>query len=169
MADVTPTATPSPRVDFVDFVAKFPPIAMPVTLGEDTHHTFGVENEPLTQAMIEQFIGLTEPALDDEFTEYIPCFGIDCDEQYIALVWWKAGLLRYEYILATFTEKGQLIAHRPIAYTEVMGQDIKRAVATIDQELTIHVAEGMGHQDAFDPATSRTSQLDILPDGRIGR
>ena len=76
---------------------------MPVTLGEDTHHVFSTENEPLSDAMIAQFIHPTEPVVsDDEFTEYVPCFAIDDTEQFIALVWWKATLLNYEYGLATF-------------------------------------------------------------------
>ncbi|MCC7507085.1 MAG: hypothetical protein IT259_17390, partial [Saprospiraceae bacterium] len=67
------------KYHFPDFVAKFPPVSMPVTLGEDTHHTFSTENEPLPADMVEQFILPTnDPGTpDDEFTEYVPCFSID--------------------------------------------------------------------------------------------
>ena len=55
------------KLYFHDFLAKFPPIPMPVTLGEDTHHTFSTENDPLSDAMILQFIHpIEEVAADDE-------------------------------------------------------------------------------------------------------
>lgn len=142
---------------------------MPVTLGEDTHHTFSNENEPLSDGLIGQFILPLESEPADEFTEYVPCFAIDCDEPYIALVWWKAQLLNYEYWLATFTEKGQLIDRRAVAYTKVVAGKIRRAVATIDEELAIVVAKGEAEeQDEFSASDSEFTQIEIRPDGSIG-
>ena len=154
---------------FADFVAKFPPIPMPVTLGEDTHHVFSAENEPLSDSLIIQFILPTDPeAADDEFTEYVPCFAIDNTERFIALVWWKATLLNYEYVLATFTDKGELIDRRIIAYTRVNEGNVHRAVATIDEEWVIYIAEGVSKDGlAFDPTTSKTYDVEILVDGTV--
>jgi hypothetical protein len=163
------SATLAPRFEFIDFVSKFPPVTPPIILGEDTHHTFSTENEPLSDAMIAQFILPLEQVTEaDEFTEYVPCFAVDCDEDFIALVWWKASLLRYEYFLATFTDKGQPVQHRVIAFTEVDGEFVRHAVATIDEELGIHIAEGAGKEDNFDPLASKTRQYYLLDDGRIG-
>ncbi len=156
---------------FSDFVAKFPPITMPVTLGEETHHTFSTENEPIPLAMVEQFILPTNPpdTQDDEFTEYVPCFAIDDTENFIALVWWKAGLLNYEYILATFSAKGELISRQVVAFTRVNDQKVSRGVATIDEDWVIFIAEGdsSGGNDLFDPTTSKTYDLEIMSDGEI--
>jgi hypothetical protein len=155
---------------FPDFVAKFPPVAMPVTLGEDTHHTFSTENEPLSEALISQFITpLEDLVADDEFTEYVPCFAIEDTEQFIALVWWKAELLNYEYVLATFGPKGQLIDRQTIAGTRVENGRVYRAVATINDEWEIIVAEGTSADgDAlFDPTSSKTRHLEILASGEI--
>ncbi|MBK9335863.1 MAG: hypothetical protein IPM98_04505 [Lewinellaceae bacterium] len=157
------------RYTFADFVGKFPTVHMPVILGEETHHVFARENQPLSDNMIAQFIHPTEPgALDDAFTEYVPCFAIADTDNFFALVWWKAELLNYEYVLATFTHKGELIDRRVIAFTRVTDGVITRAVATIDEEWEIFIAEG-GSSDAgvFDPTASRTYGLEILMNGTI--
>jgi len=155
---------------FPDFVAKFPPVTMPVTLGEDTHHALGTENEPIPAGMIEQFIFPVEGTDEaDEFTEHIPCFSIEGTDGFIALVWWKAALLNYEYRLATFDAKGGLIAHRVIAYTRVKDGEVTHAVAIIDKELDIHVAEGTSPDGnmSFDPAKARSYGYEIMLTGEI--
>ena len=158
------------KFTFADFVAKFPPIPMPVTLGEDTHHAFSLENEPFPDSMVVQFIHPVDRiAADDEFTEYVPCFAINDTERFIALVWWKATLLNYEYVLATFTGKGEPIDRRVIAHTRVHDGKVHRAVATIDEDWVIYIAEGesAGADDRFDPTTSRTYDVEIMADGTI--
>lgn len=158
------------KLYFHDFLAKFPPVPMPVTLGEDTHHTFGTENDPLSDELISQFIHPTESvAADDEFTEYLPCFSIDGTDQFIGLVWWKAELLNYEYVLATFNDKGELIGRSVIAGTTIKDGVVTRAVAIINEEWEITVGEGTSPDgdQVFDPTTSKTRHLEILINGQI--
>ena len=160
------------KLHFHDFLAKFPPVSMPVTLGEETHHTFGTENSPLSDALISQFIHPTETVVaDDEFTEYIPCFSIDNTDQFIAVVWWKAELLRYGYVLATFTDKGELISREEIAGTTVQDGQVIRSVAFINEEWEITIGEGSSPDGntVFEPSTSRTRNLEILINGEIIR
>ena len=158
---------------FHEFVAKFPIIPMPATLGEETHHVFSLENEQFPLDMIEQFILPTEEASleNEELVEYIPCFAIDQTEQFIALVWWKADLLAYEYVLATYTDKGQLISRKVIAFTKVIDGKINRAVATIDEDWVIFIAEGLAdasrNKEVFDPTSSRTYEYEIMANGEI--
>ena len=143
---------------------------MPATLGEDTHHVFSVENDPLSDELIAQFIHPTEEVVpDDEFTEYMPCFAIDNTKEFIALVWWKAELLNYEYVLATFNPKGQLIDREVIAYTRVEDGKLHRAVAVINSALEIAIALGTSGDDgdSFDPATSKTVEMEVLASGEI--
>jgi hypothetical protein len=161
---------PKRRYSFTEFVSKFPPVNMPVTLGEETHHTFGLENEPLPYDMIEQYIHPVESVAEgDPYTEYLPCFSIEEAGPFVAVVWWKAELLNYEYSLATFTPKGQLIQRRIIGFTKVADQKIERAVATINEELEITVAMGASfdEQDVYDPGTSKTLNLEIMANGEI--
>ena len=143
---------------------------MPATLGEDTHHVFSVENDPLSDELIAQFIHPTEEVTpDDEFTEYMPCFAIGNTKEFIALVWWKAELLNYEYVLATFDPKGQLIDREVIAYTRVEDGKVHRAVAAINSALEIAIALGTSSDDgdSFDPATSKTVEMEVLASGEI--
>lgn len=158
------------KLIFPDFVAKFPPVSMPATLGEDTHHVFSTENDPLSDELIAQFIHPTESVTpDDEFTEYVPCFAIDNTEKFIALVWWKAELLNYEYVLATFDLKGKLIDREVIAYTKVGEGLVQRAVANISADLEIVIAVGASRDGntSFDPDTSRTLEMEVLATGEI--
>jgi len=158
------------KYSFHDFVGKFPPVKMPVTLGEDSHHAFSTENEPLSEGMIQQFIQITDPEpTEDEFTEYLPCFAIDDTPSFIALVWWKASLLNYEYVLATFTAKGVLISRKVIAQTRVVDAKVLHSVAVINEDWEIFVAEGASPDGnlLFDPTASRTFEMEILANGEI--
>lgn len=155
---------------FADFIGKFPPLHMPVILGEDTHHVFALENDPLSEKMIVQFIHPTDPAaMDDAYTEYVPCFCLEGTEGFVALVWWKAELLNYEYVLATFTFKGELIARRVIGYTRVQPDGtVARAVATIDEEWVVFIAEGVSADGmGFDPTSSKTYDVEVMSNGEI--
>lgn len=155
-----------PAAAFLEFLDKFPPVEPPVMLGEDTHHAFSTENEPLTETLIFDFINQEG---DDEFTEYVPCFSLETDGDFHAVVWWKAGLLVYEYVLATFTQKGQPIARQVIAITRVEGEIITRSVANISEDLLILVAVGMAKGEHFDPTTSKSFHVEMLASGDIIR
>jgi hypothetical protein len=155
---------------FADFVSRFPMVSMPVTLGEDTHHVFTTENEPLPAGMVAQFITPVEGAApDEEFTEYTPCFVIEDTGSFIALVWWKAELLNYEYHLATFDTKGTLFDHKVIAFTRVQDGQVTRAVAIIDEEWEIHMAEGTSADGntTFNPGQTRSYGFEINKNGMI--
>jgi hypothetical protein len=161
---------PNSTSTFADFVAKFPPVAVPLTLGEDTHHTFGTENDPLTEAMIEQFVLPAEGVSEmDEFTEYVPCFSLEDTQGFVALVWWKAALLDYAYILATFTPQGQLIGRQEIAHTRSLNGSISRSVVTINEDWELTIAEGSSPDGnlLFDPSTMRTRYLEIMTNGEV--
>ncbi len=156
---------------FSAFIERFPLIPMPVVLGEDTHHIFSQENKPLPEILCAQFIQPFEENAAEarELVEYVPCFAIEGTSHFAAVVWWKAGLLVYEYVLATFTPKGELIDRRVIAYTRVSGDKVQRAMATIDEDWNIFIAEGEASSldDSFDPTTSRMREMELMPDGRI--
>ena len=155
---------------FADFVAKFPPVSVPLTIGEDSHHTFSTENDPLSEAMIAQFIHPAEGVEeDDEFTEYVPCFSIADTPNFVALVWWKAALLDYTYSLATFTPQGALISRKEISHTRVENGSVSRSVVTINEEWELTIAEGASPDGnlLFDPGSMRTRYLEIMANGEI--
>lgn len=158
---------------FQKFVALFPPLELPVVLGEDAHHVFSQENEPLSDALIARFILPLEAEPVGEFTEFVPCFSIEGTEKYVALVWWRAELLAYTYMLATFTPEGKPIQQAVISSTVAKGEQIHRAVANIDEALIIHIAEGTstthgsGAADLYDAGSTRIYSMELLPDGHI--
>ena len=158
------------NTDFQYFVELFPEVELPATLGEDTHLTFSRENDPLPAPVVQQHILPIEEEMPDEFTEYIACFRIPKTYDFHALVFWKAGLMNYQYILATFDKHGVSIDKRVIAGTFSDGEQVTQSVATIDHDWTIFVASGQTNANkptVFDPTTSRAVELELLPDGKI--
>lgn len=157
------------KVKFDHFLKKFPEIDLPATLGETTHHQFSLQNEPLNQVMIDQYIALYDPIEPDEFTEYIACFRFPKTKEFYALVFWRAGLMDYRYVLATYNKRGEMIQQRVIAGSFSDGKKIIQSVANISEDWTIGVATG--HSDAitgaFDPLENKTLYLELMPDGSI--
>lgn len=154
---------------FLEFLSKFPEVSLPIIIGEDSHHTFSTENPPLSHHLIELFIQPIQKEEDDEFTEYLPCFLLPEQENYYALVYWRAGLLRYEYFIATFDKKGELIQRKGLAYTAIDGDTITRSVATFNEDMLIFVAEGTTHSgdDGFEAETAKHFNMEILSSGEM--
>ena len=157
------------KITFPDFLERFPVVALPIILGDETHHTFSQQNQPLPAAMVEKFIIPQEKVQVDEFTEYIACFRIPETHDIYAIVWWRAGLMDYQYILTTYSKKGEQIDQRVIAGTFSDGKTITRSVATIDHDWIIHVVTGQtdARGEMFDPTESKATELEMLADGFI--
>jgi hypothetical protein len=156
------------KVSLESFLSKFPEINLPVVLSSDTHLTFSKKNELLHTLHIEQFIEIIEGKETDEFTEFIPCFSIPQTKDFHAVVYFKAGLLDYYYVLATFSKWGELIDKKVIAGTFSDGKNIAQSVATIDEDWTIHVVTGQSDpNESYDAAQSTAFELEILPNGSI--
>ena len=159
----------APELTFTDFTEAFPEVDLPITLTEDAQAVFSKENTPLSKLMIEQFIVPLDDAID-EFTEYVPCFRIPKTHQFHALVYWKGGLMNYQFFLVTFDKKGNLIQKQAIAGTQVKADSLLRTIATIEEDWTIASVVGVASANddlAYDPATTLDSTLEILPDGKI--
>jgi hypothetical protein len=158
------------NIKFAHFLEKFPEIDMPITLGEETHHHFSRDNDPLPALMISRYILPLEEDLD-ELTEFVPCFRIMGTDLFHAVVYWRAGLMNYQYILTTFTEKGLLIDKHVIAGTFSDGKVLTQSVATIDEDWIISIASGQSELESteYTAASSTAYQLELLPDGKIVR
>lgn len=159
-----------PRVSFSHFLEKFPEIDLPVTLNDESHHLFSRENDPLPEPMIAQFIHPVEEEADDECTEYIACFRLKDTHGFHAVVYWRAGLMNYHYMMVTFTKQGDIIDKRVIGGTFSDGETLTQAVGTIDEDWEILIVSGQsptGRGSSYDAATSTAYKLDLLPDGTI--
>ncbi len=156
------------KASFNDFLKKFPKIDLPITLSTDTHFTFSKNNKQLHPFELEQIISLVEGPIEDEFTEVIPCFSIKDTNDFHAIVYWKAALLDYQYVLATFTKKGVPIARKVIAGTFSDGVNIAQSVATLDSDWTINIVTGAtGLKEEYDATTSTAIEVELLADGNI--
>ncbi len=153
---------------FNQFIQKFPEEKLPVSISEDSASAYSLENEPLSQKAIEDFLLPIEDETDD-LTEFVPCFRLSGLKDATALLYWKAGLLSYQYVLATFDKSGKLIDRQVIAGTVSDGRGIVRTVARIDEDMTIYMVSGMseGSEDEYDASRSTAKELELLPDGRM--
>lgn len=154
---------------FTAFLNIFPEIELPISLGENTHMEFSRRNDPLPGDLIQAFIVANEKVPSDEFTEHIACFRVANLKEFQAVVYWRAGLMDYRYILATFNKKGEQIDSRVIAGMFSDGEKVTTSVATIDKEWGISVASGQSDAKTgvYDPEGNTLFSLEIMPDGTI--
>lgn len=154
---------------FNQFVQKFPEITLPISVTEDTASAASLDNEPLSQRMIDEYLLPIDPNTD-EMTEFVPCFRIPNMDEVHALCYWKAGLLNYQYILATFQKNGVFIDSHVIAGTLSDGVSVIQTVARIDEYNTIYMVSGMatnGIGENYEAIQSRAKELELLSDGRL--
>jgi hypothetical protein len=146
----------------------FPKSELPLLLSDDHIGDFEAISDQLPQSFIEQFIMVWENDEDDETTEYIPCAALPSTDTFFPIVYWKAGLLRYDFILITLDKRGEVISRRSIASTVVEGNVIKKSIANIEQDYIINIiaAHSVG-DDIIDPTSSKAFSMEILPSGEI--
>jgi len=153
------------------FLEYFPEVELPVTISEESILTFDSMNEVLPKQLIEHYIIKWEGNQEiDEYTEFIPCFRLpDSSEDYHAIVYWKGGLLKYEYLLVTIDKrKDTLITRKSIAGLISDGNQIKQSVAQIDEDLIIHIMAGINNaNEDFNPQNSQAFNMEIMSTGDI--
>jgi hypothetical protein len=155
------------KVNFTNYLGRFPEIELPITLRDDSNHDFEA-NPPLQDEMIEQYITRYEAVEVDDFTEYMACFQLPKSEKFQALVYWKAALMNYDFVIATYGKDGNMIDKKAIAGIKVVGQDISRSIATINDDLAINIAEGMEINGGdFNADTTKARRFQILDNGLI--
>lgn len=159
------------KVSFRHFIEYFPEIELPISLGEESHHAFSQQNEPLPRQVVEEFIQPLEKQEIDEFTEFVPCLRIPTSkEDFLAIIYWRAGLLNYQYSLVTFLKNGELIDKRVIAGVVSDGEYITQSIANIEDNWLINIATGRSRADeevGFSAKDAKIYELELLTDGSI--
>lgn len=150
------------------FLSFFPEVDLPVTLSEEYVQEFSINNVPLNLRAIDDWITQWEGPLD-EVTEYIPCFKIKETFDIHAIVYWKAGLMTYEYIMITLDKQGNLIDRKVVSSTRSDGKTIKRSIASIDEDWIIHIIAGENdeHDLRYEATKSKAFNMELMVDGRI--
>lgn len=145
----------------------FPETTLPVLISEDHLPDYETNSQPFPQLFIDEILLEWEKEAD-EFTEFIPCFQLPKEENFYSVVYWKGGLLRYDFILVTLNKKGELINKKSIASTIVIDNIIKKSVASIEPDLIINIIAGQTMDgEEYDASMSKAFSMEILPSGEI--
>jgi hypothetical protein len=161
---------------WLKFYDYFPEIELPITLSEEYSGIFTKYNKPIPEELIDLFIldqklffaDQEVEEVTSEMVEYVPCFRLPEQEHFFTVVYWKADLMKYEYIINTFDKKGQSISKQVIASTSSDGEKIRQIVATIDPDLEIYIMGGdTADINVYNPENSKAFSLEITPTGHI--
>lgn len=152
--------------ELLDF---FPEVELPVEITEELVMTAETVNKILPASVIEAYIVKWEGTEEfDEFTEFVPILRLPSTDEFHAVIYWKGGLMRYEYILVTLGKQGNLISRKPVSSTISDGITVKKSVATIDQDLIIHIMAGENlANERYNPANSQAFNMEIIHTGDI--
>jgi hypothetical protein len=124
---------------------------------------------PLPGILQDTFILPFESDEIDEFTEYVPFGRINGLRDFYVMIYWKAGVLRYEFILATYSNEGEPLSHAIVGGLRYEEEGVLHSVAVIHEDLSITIAEGIAETDDADmnPDQTQTYLMAILPTGII--
>jgi len=156
-------------IQLEDLLIFFPEVELPIEVTEDLVMTADSVNKVLPAAIIEQYIVTWEGGEEfDEYTEFVPILRIRDAEEFYALIYWKGGLMKYEYILVTLDKDGNFITRKPIASTLSDGKTVKKSVAKIDEDMIIHIMAGENEVNGkYDPSRSQAFNMEILFSGDV--
>lgn len=158
------------KINFGHFLEKFPEITLPITLTEESATAFSKTNDPFPPQIVQEYLIPIETEDIDDLTEFVPCLRIPKTHNFFAVIYWKAELMSYQYILATFSKTGKLIDRKVIAGTYSDGQVLVQSVATIEEDWIIYVVTGKTAANAttsYNAALSKSFNLELLATGEI--
>lgn len=155
--------------DFAEFIQFFPPLELPFSLLPDISQ-IPSDGKPLPGAMLDAYIYPFEGDEMDDVTEYIPFARIPDTKGFQALIYWKAGLMQYEFILATYTQEGEPLSHAIIGGLRSEEEGMLHSVAVVHDDLSITIAEGVDPMDLQhdgQPFDTQTYRMQLDPNGTI--
>lgn len=155
--------------EFDSFLSYFPEIQPPITLTEDSIDHINATNDPLPFHLIKLFIDNWETNEDIELTEYVPCLKFPKINKFNTIIYWKASLMRYDFILATLDDLGKLIQRKTLCGTIIEDNMIKKSVANIDEDYIIHIVVGAHKTNEidYDASYSQAFTMEIMANGEI--
>jgi len=156
-----------PSADFTEFIEFFPRLKPPFSLLPDISQipSFSL---PLPGALLDAFILPFEGEEVDEFTEYIPYGRIEGPKDYHALIYWKAGVMQYEFILATYSLEGAPLSHAIIGGLRSDDHGLLHSVAVVHEDMSLTIAEGVAtEEEEIDLDQTNTYQMTIESTGQI--
>ncbi|HJW30074.1 MAG TPA: hypothetical protein VJ508_12620, partial [Saprospiraceae bacterium] len=157
-----------PTAQFAEFIEFFPNLKPPFSLLPDLQQ-IPSDPIPLPGVLQDAYILPFEGDETDEYTEYIPFCKIEGTKGYHALIYWKAGVLRYEFILATYSPEGLPLSHAIIGGMRYEDEGTIHSVAVVDEDIRITIVEGMvdDEKGALQLNQTQSYYMAITPTGEI--
>lgn len=156
----------TPTARFNEFIDYFPVLELPISLLPDISQ-IPTDETPLPGSLLEDYILPFEGEEVDDFTEYIPYGRIGGDRKFEALIYWKAGVMQYEFVLATFSKNGEPINHAIVGGIRSDEKGMLHSVCVIHDDLSITIAEGMDSSEGGSEDNNNTYQMRIDDAGTI--
>ncbi|MBK6948016.1 MAG: hypothetical protein IPH16_08125 [Haliscomenobacter sp.] len=83
-------------------------------------------------------------------------------------MFWRASLMRYQFVLLCLDKAGRLIDRHVLAGTISRENTLIRSVATIDEDWEILVVSGQAPEGTLYQASSSSNfRMELLPEGQI--
>ncbi len=157
-----------PHNSFHTFLSYFPEVDLPINISDDYVDEFSRHNTPIPISYINEYIIPLEKEHDD-YTEYIPCLRMKDTPDMHVIVYWKGGLLKYEFVMVSFDKSGNMLSRKVIASTIASDTTVKKSVATITEDWIIHIVAGENNSDdlKYSPENSQAFAMELLADGQI--
>jgi hypothetical protein len=149
----------------------FPEVELPITLTDDSLTHINATNDLLPEALLQEVFIRYEENIGSDFFEIMPCFKLKMiDEKIAAIVYWRGDLLKYEYIILTLNQSGDIIDKKVLCGTVIEGDIVKKSVASIDPDFGIHIVAGAydsSISQEYDATASQSFSMELLPSGEI--
>ena len=131
----------------------FPEVPLPVTVTDSSRDAFEQQ---------------WEGEVPDEFTEYLPGFHFRTKKQF-GMVYWKAALLQYTYVLVLLDPDGVFLDRLVLAETDATSGTIRQGAAMISEDFEIFMVESaLDATDIIgDPTQTITERWIITDEGRF--
>lgn len=157
-----------PAAHFAEFIDFFPLLEPPFSLLPDISQ-IPSDGLPLPSMLVDVYILPIEGTEADEYTEYVPYGRIKGTKDFHAIIYWKAGVMQYEFVLVTFTLDGDPISHAIVSGMRADENGILHSVAVIQEDLGIIIAEGLAgeEEELEDLSQTNTYQMTIESNGQI--
>jgi hypothetical protein len=146
----------------------FPEVDLPVTITVSSRKAFEERNRPLPQLIQATFLDLWEGEAADMYTEYIPGFHF-ANGRYRVLVYWKAALLHYAYILVVLDQDGLLTDRLVLVETDATDGHLRQGAAMITADREIWTVESTAGfiSEGVVPDHAIAEKWTITEEGRI--
>lgn len=149
------------KYTFEDFLDYFPEFDLPLSLLPDLDQ-IPSDDAPIAGELIDKYILPFEASEgDDEYVEYIPYGRFTSPNKFQAIIYWKAGVLRYEFILATYTLQGEPLSHAIVGGLRYEEEGALHSVGVIQPDYTIVIAEGLLDPDTKEPDLTQTQTYNM--------